>query len=389
MNSRLRIMCMALFIAVLLGNTFSSKALAQSDDISVLVWSPDGDRLAAGTGNGTVYIFDAASSKVLLTLLNHSLWITSLAWSPDGKRLAGASSDKSVSIWDTTTGKLLFTLFGHESIIGVVFWSKDGSRLISVDPGGDGPIESFKVWNPLTGKLIDSHSEPWIYQMIWNADKTKLVVLRSLGTLIEIRDGTKFGTIKYIEDSDPQPEEVYIASADWSPDSQRIATGTTNGNVRIWDVATGKVLMDIPPVVDAPPVGSLHFNADGSKLFVLRQGQIQVWDAANGKMLGAQPLKNGLMGSGWSTYGARLAQVGKSRAGFTVKVSIPLASVDELRALVKRCATADIQPQLEAKLNAKQLPAFTDQIKQLTRDQMPPACAADILAVAEALQSTS
>lgn len=319
--------------------------------------------------------------------------ITSTAWSPDGKKLASGSLDKSVRVWDTITGKSLLTLTGHESPVTDVFWNRDGSNLISIDVGGDGPTENFRVWDAQTGKLLDSHYEPSISQVISNSDGTKLAVLHFQWAGVEIRDGAKFGAIGGIGYDAAQSDEGHaILSADWSPDSQRIATGTNNGNIRIWDVATTKVLIDIPPIVDAQnlahPVTSLHFNADGSKLFTIRDGKLQVWDATNGKLLVANPLLADLTGVGWSPFGDRLAQVGTSSSGHVVKSTVPLPSIDEAQALSNRCAKSDVQPQLAAKLSAKQLPAFITQVKQLTKDQMPPACAAALIAVATALQST-
>ena len=50
------------------------------------------------------------------------------------------------------------------------------------------------------------------------------------------------------------------------------------------------------------------------------------------------------------------------------------------------CTGAEMQQRLTTRLDAKQLPQFVDEVKKLTKDQIPPACAADLIAVAEALQ---
>ena len=38
------------------------------------------------------------------TLTGHSDWVRSVAFSPDGKRVASGSDDRLVKIWDTETG---------------------------------------------------------------------------------------------------------------------------------------------------------------------------------------------------------------------------------------------------------------------------------------------
>ena len=46
-------------------------------------------------------------------------------------RLASGSNDKTVRIWDSTTGKELFTLKGHADMVTSVAFSPDGLRLAS------------------------------------------------------------------------------------------------------------------------------------------------------------------------------------------------------------------------------------------------------------------
>ena len=48
-----------------------------------------------------------------LTLVGHAGGVKSVAFSPDGQRLASGSRDQTVKIWDSATGKELFALKGH------------------------------------------------------------------------------------------------------------------------------------------------------------------------------------------------------------------------------------------------------------------------------------
>ena len=87
-------------------------------------------------------IWDSATGKEMFALKGHASchdvasrdphtgWVMSVAFSPDGQRLASGSDDKTVKIWDSATGKELFALKGHAGLDSVAF-SPDGQRLAS------------------------------------------------------------------------------------------------------------------------------------------------------------------------------------------------------------------------------------------------------------------
>jgi hypothetical protein len=123
-----------------------------------VAFSPDGTRLASGSGEpfggsggppGEVKVWDTRTGQELLTLKGHTGVVHSVAYSPDGARLASGSWDKTVKVWDARTGQELRTLKGHSSDVLSVAFSPDGARLISTDGTG----EQF-AWDARTGERL-------------------------------------------------------------------------------------------------------------------------------------------------------------------------------------------------------------------------------------------
>ena len=92
-------------------------------------FSSDGKRLASGSADETVKLWDAGTGQELLTLKGHTGFIGSVCFSPDGKRLASASTDGTVKLWDAVTGQELLTLKGHTGTVIRVCFSPNGKCL--------------------------------------------------------------------------------------------------------------------------------------------------------------------------------------------------------------------------------------------------------------------
>ncbi len=65
-----------------------------------VTFNPDGNLLANGIGNGTIYLWDTVTGKQKKILKGHTGWITNLSFSADGRMLASESWDGTVLVWD-------------------------------------------------------------------------------------------------------------------------------------------------------------------------------------------------------------------------------------------------------------------------------------------------
>jgi len=67
--------------------------------VFAVAWSPDGKRIASGSGDGTVQVWDAADGSNVYTYKGHPDYVESVAWSPNDKHIASGSYDRTVQVW--------------------------------------------------------------------------------------------------------------------------------------------------------------------------------------------------------------------------------------------------------------------------------------------------
>jgi WD40 repeat protein len=167
--------------------------------VDAVAFDPAGTRLATGSHDGKVRIYDLIKGTVLKEIAAHAVkdatMIYGVAWSPDGKQVVSASYDNSLKLWDATSGALVreFKAYkmkefekGHRESVFSVAFSPDGKRLAS----GSGGLERvIKIWNVADGavlrdldnpKLKHTHPEAqshpgWVYSLRYTRDGKRLV----------------------------------------------------------------------------------------------------------------------------------------------------------------------------------------------------------------------
>jgi WD40 repeat protein len=244
-----------------------------------------GDKQVVTCGaDGSVRVWDALSGREV-----RSFQALDDAAQPDGKfHDVVFTRDRSrlllrgfltVQVWDIATGKLLRSwkprAFSEQAAFlpdgkRVLVWGKDPpARLLDVETGEElRQYEKGRAWRPSSlspdGRGMLTWDREGVY--LWDVDAGELKhTLPGVG--MDLRSHPAF-----------------------TPDGRQVAVaGYPDGSTRLFDVATGRQVQSFVP--EAPDreggwLRDVRFSADGRRLLIhATNGKVRVWDRAGGKLV--------------------------------------------------------------------------------------------------------
>jgi WD40 repeat protein/tRNA A-37 threonylcarbamoyl transferase component Bud32 len=259
------------------------KLLEARHDVAYVAFSRDGVRLATvgrerGLGT-TARVWDARTREMLLEWKVHGGTVESVAFSPDGLRLATGCADETARVWDARTGEKLVECRGHSGGVPSVAFSPDGLRLAT---GSADPDNMLRVWDSQTGdKLLECKHSLHVSSVAFSPDGSRLATwsLDQKARVWDARTGAKLLEWKL---DGGIASVAFSPNVAFSPDGLRLATG--GGKTVVWDARTGEKLLECKG--HTAVVTSVAFSPDGSRLVTGSADRTaRVWDTRLGQPL--------------------------------------------------------------------------------------------------------
>jgi WD40 repeat protein len=99
-----------------MNQTIAGPLKGHNTSVTSVVFSSDGKRVASGSDNGAIHIWDPNTCQIIAgPFEGHTESITAVVFSPDGQWIASGSDDCTVCIWDVANGKDFSEVSAHHN----------------------------------------------------------------------------------------------------------------------------------------------------------------------------------------------------------------------------------------------------------------------------------
>lgn len=264
------------------------RALKLDSGLANIAFSRDFSLMAASWANKTIRLFptdvnsdvhEADAQSDMQEQRISKARTTSIVFSQDSALVASTSTySEIVSLWCTKTGRRIRELRGHSGRIKPIAFSHDALLLASAS--GD---ENFRIWSTDSGECLHKlHHDQDIDAVAFSHDS----VLVASVSREEIRLwSTDTGDCVQVLDTRIGHGGIdNIWSAAFSHNSALIASGDSEGEIKIWSVATGANVQTLRGHRDL--VTSIAFSQDSTLVAAAAEGgAVRLWRVDTGKCL--------------------------------------------------------------------------------------------------------
>lgn len=278
------------------------------DDVHSVKFSKDGTQLISVSSDGSLHLWNVDTGRYQLSfsLGAYAKWVSALTFSADSKHLVSNSTiEERAHVWSVETFTQEAILTPPQDVMGLTF-SPDLKKL-----AGRIFLDGIQVWDATTKEhlatLEDADRMHHYWPLVFSPDGTMLAGRGRIGAL-----GNKVRIWKTDTGAELFTLEGHTGTVSrytFSPNSKVFASGGEDGTIILWDVETGKSLLNLI-TGNTKPISALAFSPDSKVLASGGGSEIHLWNAHTGDPMGTIGVRENVHALAFSPDGKTLASGG-------------------------------------------------------------------------------
>lgn len=246
-----------------------------NEGVWTVAFSENGKYLATGFGDTDYFdVWEVATGKWLKKFTPPSRWEKGIALSKRGDLLA-LSGGTSIELWQLPSGEKVHRLEDRNAAFGPLAFSPEDSLLAVAESGSRDHGSVIHFWELKSEKIIRTIPAPQVIRMRFSPDGSLLAWETGESvSLVEIKSGKDLHSFP--------AHTSAVTSVAYSSDRKLIASGSADGDIRLWDAATFTSVRVLKG--HAASVNSVAFSPDGQQLVSGGSDNTAiVWEVSTGK----------------------------------------------------------------------------------------------------------
>lgn len=253
--------------------------IGHTDDVNCASFDSSNKKIVSSSRDHTIRIWDMETGECIDTLTSHIKNVIDSEFSENGRYILSSASLENVMLWDLTN-KSNYS-FNYINWYCRASFDPEGNKIVTAFCD-----DSIRVWDVKTKHQLGAwkgHEDNWTRSVLFSPNGKQIISVAGKGwakSEIKVWDLKTGQLLKEFKDS----LSSVVTSADMSPDCKRIAASSWDGNIRIWDYASGKLLKIIGGHSNI--VTSVSYSPDGKYLVSASFDKtIKVWDVKTGGLV--------------------------------------------------------------------------------------------------------